>query len=1590
MYSPVRKTGGALVLLCCILITGGQLFASLYPLNYGDASDFAVPISQMSRSPQPDTLLYDDGTVAFLDDTVGLWVDVRFTAPADFTLRAVYLLLFNYYNNSTDPCTLYVFDDSGGLPGTVLAGPYSFTVPNQTTWHQEDIDTLQFSAGQDFHIMYGPTVGGPPPPGSGPGWWAIFDASNTGNRTLTTTTWANYDTASGDAFIRAGGELLDPFIDLANNCTATTEQAHFPCNGETVTLTAQIENVGDTDVSTYTVDWMIVDDSTGTVVFSITASFGPIAVGDVLTVAATTSWTASSGKYTVSSDVDATGDAVASNDGSGLVLQVNTPLASEWFYYDDGGFESTFLAQSGDAWGTEYALCDASVRIDSISFSFGVLGVPDSVDVKILLNDGVGGAPNTELWGDRVLAADGWNTYFTGGVKVDSGSFTLAYYFASGISLDRDDNTPTAGINECMPNVTWFGTGSRTNWAQDQNGDWGMRVFSRPFYLMVDEVRPYRAATGAYPITPPMATIYNPAGVGVSMSGWRIGGEDGTFNYALPAWVLPANSYLEVVFDTAGTNDTDFSDRLGIYYTGIADSLKRNGELGLYNGSVSAANIVDFVTWGDTSPPLGDAYIHATGSGIWTAGEYVDITNYAIYSNVMRIPSGYDTDASTDWYQSVRSQVIPLWPDNPIQLIPSDGSAFDTLPDFAWRSHNDASEYLLEVDDDSLFGSPSISVVTNDTTYSSASIVEGNYFWRVVPNLTGVYTAALWDFSKVTFAVDLFGFTSVPQRFQHKDSRLLCIWDLSAFDGGNDHRRGCNKAAGVMGPWDNAHLQGAHIPNCNHCANYCTRASIQMINAKYGGTVRQDEVSYQIFNSYHAGVPEGDLGHGLGTLPAEERTALSWAINGSGVATSFITPAGAIPWATLMAEVNQGQPIMISIAQAGGINHTVVFHGYFNIGARQWVRVSDPWPNSSGWKRINRLPVARFHRITAAAPTGRAMSAMVTADPDGDGVMSFDEQNPRTFHCAAGNPDTDADEVRDKQEIMDYTFHGGRNPNGDHLGCPRIGIWPTIPFADIDGDGSRTEADCDSDDDSDFDGGEDINGDGRVPVGGLETCMFDNAALEIWIASLQIPGPVLCTEDVYLFGQTYHQFSWYPYELISPCPTPIDSTGLGWNGILISIANGIIPLQYIGTFGPGVYRVVVDVLRDHHYSAPDNWDPWLCFTVPPHLKLVIDVGDAAAVLPYYSDALSALNIEYDINTIPPYTPGPPWEYLVQYDMIIWVTGNQWQNTILPQDAYNLTEYLNRGGKLLITGQDIGYDIFQVSPPNDTTYAFYQNYLGAQFVQDDVGSQLVSGELTSFMGQFQELPITGPGGANYEDFFPDEVDALPHAQTVMLYDTSGGGTGFRAGSYSPTSRRGNFPGIDDPISSGGAGIATENLAANSRALYLPFAWEGIPDSTMRRDVMEAALNWLYGEYSAPAPVIPVISREENDIVLQWSHSYGAQSYNIYAHDEPNFTPDSTCFVGGVADSFFVDYNANELMEKRFYQVTAVGNVPGGHGRDQLRDWIADQTDIDVVKEELDRRNTRYIINHHSQTASEKRSSFNHHEATEPEYLKTGIR
>ncbi|PIG98680.1 S8 family peptidase [Deinococcus sp. UR1] len=119
----------------------------------------------------------------------------------------------------------------------------------------------------------------------------------------------------------------------------------------------------------------------------------------------------------------------------------------------------------------------------------------------------------------------------------------------------------------------------------------------------------------------------------------------------------------------------------------------------------------------------------------------------------------------------------------------------------------------------------------------------------------------------------------------------------------------------------------------------------------------------------------------------------------------------------------------------------------------------------------------------------------------------------------------------------------------------------------------------------------------------------------------------------------------------------------------------------------------------------------------------------------------------------------PLSEMKRADIVVWATGEQYQNTITAADQNTLRQYVAGGGNLLITGQDIGYDI--------GTSAFYTGTLKARFVADSSGNtKFVTG------GAFGSTAFTlNAQGSAANQYYPDVIADLGGSATVASWGTA---------------------------------------------------------------------------------------------------------------------------------------------------------------------------------------------------------------------------
>jgi hypothetical protein len=78
-----------------------------------------------------------------------------------------------------------------------------------------------------------------------------------------------------------------------------------------------------------------------------------------------------------------------------------------------------------------------------------------------------------------------------------------------------------------------------------------------------------------------------------------------------------------------------------------------------------------------------------------------------------------------------------------------------------------------------------------------------------------------------------------------------------------------------------------------------------------------------------------------------------------------------------------------------------------------------------------------------------------------------------------------------------------------------------------------------------------------------------------------------------------------------------------------------------------------------------------------------------------------------------------------FDIIVWQASNS-TRAFYAEEIIKLQNYLDDGGKLLITGQDIGSDIFETSGQSHFAQDFYHNYLHTNYVADASSQNLIKG------------------------------------------------------------------------------------------------------------------------------------------------------------------------------------------------------------------------------------------------------------------------
>jgi hypothetical protein len=223
----------------------------------------------------------------------------------------------------------------------------------------------------------------------------------------------------------------------------------------------------------------------------------------------------------------------------------------------------------------------------------------------------------------------------------------------------------------------------------------------------------------------------------------------------------------------------------------------------------------------------------------------------------------------------------------------------------------------------------------------------------------------------------------------------------------------------------------------------------------------------------------------------------------------------------------------------------------------------------------------------------------------------------------------------------------------------------------------------------------------------------------------------------------------------------------------------------------------------------------------PRVLLVDDDDNDPDVRSYYTNALAAIGVDYDIWDTNEGASEPDAATLNQYVMVIWFSGHLFggnESGPSPSGEASLATFLDNGGCFFITSQDYHYDRGLTS--------FMTSYLGVASVTNDQGQTSATGAGPLFSGY-------GPYTLSYPfSNFSDIVNPNGSAEVAFV---------------------------------GNVG----NLAVNHdngvyRASYWGFPFEAIPSAGARADLMGTLVGWC-GAFP-PEPPIPGDYDGDGDVDL----------------------------------------------------------------------------------------------------------------------------
>ena len=196
--------------------------------------------------------------------------------------------------------------------------------------------------------------------------------------------------------------------------------------------------------------------------------------------------------------------------------------------------------------------------------------------------------------------------------------------------------------------------------------------------------------------------------------------------------------------------------------------------------------------------------------------------------------------------------------------------------------------------------------------------------------------------------------------------------------------------------------------------------------------------------------------------------------------------------------------------------------------------------------------------------------------------------------------------------------------------------------------------------------------------------------------------------------------------------------------------------------------------------------------------------------------------------------------LTDYQIVDWILGEEGTATssFNEMEQSLIQEFLMDGGKLFVSGSEIGYDLSEKGNVKDRL--FYEKFLLADYKSDAAGGKQNNYNAYGIEGTlFDGINLSFDDGSqgNYDVDWPDGIKPIPNAEINLKFE----GVNYDSSGGAGISYRGGFAG--SPLSGG--------------LVYLTVGFESIYPDNKRNEIMKRVMNFLDGPFTSIEQENPII-------------------------------------------------------------------------------------------------------------------------------------